>query len=116
MSLADCEAISRQLSDSLDAHETLSGHYMLEVSSPGLNRPLRKLEHFERVVGRRVKVTLDRPVGGRRNFAGRLEAAGGGVVAVRSDDSTLHEIALVDIDQANLVYEFEEKTRPGRRR
>jgi len=74
----DCATVSRMVSDLLDAEgvsDRISGRYHLEVSSPGLDRPLVKPAHFARFVGRRVQVTTEVLVEGRRNFSGELVAA-----------------------------------------
>ena len=72
VNLADCELVSRQLSAFLDVEDPLPGHYVLEVSSPGLDRPLRTLEHFRRFQDCRAKVRLREPRESRRNLNGRL--------------------------------------------
>lgn len=72
VNLADCELVSRQLSAFLDVEDPLPGHYVLEVSSPGMDRPLRTLEHFRRFRDRRAKVRLREPRESRRMLNGRL--------------------------------------------
>ncbi|MCZ7683099.1 MAG: ribosome maturation factor RimP [Sandaracinaceae bacterium] len=77
VSLADCQAVSRDLGPALDVHDVVPGAYRLEVSSPGLDRPLVKLRDFERFAGREVKVQTRAPIpdgrgGERRNFRGQL--------------------------------------------
>jgi ribosome maturation factor RimP len=69
---ADCERVSRELSTVLDVEDPIKYAYNLEVSSPGLDRPLRTVGHFERFVGQVVKVTMRSDIGGRRNFKGTL--------------------------------------------
>src|SRR5688500_17982505 len=68
--LADCETVSRQIGAVLDAEDPVPGHYVLEVSSPGLDRKLTKPAHFRRFVDRDVRVKVRFPVDGRRNFRG----------------------------------------------
>ena len=68
----DCADVSRQLSGILDVEDPIPERYVLEVSSPGLDRPLAKREDFERFVGEQVKVRTRRPLDGQRNFKGRL--------------------------------------------
>ena len=68
--LEDCETVSRQVSALLDVENPVPGHYVLEVSSPGLDRKLTKLEHFQRFIGEDIQVRLLFPVAGRRNFRG----------------------------------------------
>ncbi|HLT92408.1 MAG TPA: ribosome maturation factor RimP [Woeseiaceae bacterium] len=100
--LADCEAVSRQLSALLDVEDPLPGHYVLEVSSPGLDRKLTKPAHFRRFVGEDVRVKLRAPVDGRRNFRGRLTAADDEDIAVEVDGQ-VHRLALAAIESARLV-------------
>lgn len=69
----DCEAVSHQVSGVLDVEDPVSGQYSLEVSSPGLDRPLFTLEHFQKYVGEAVKVRLNSTVDGKKMFVGVLE-------------------------------------------
>jgi ribosome maturation factor RimP len=85
ISLDDCERVSRAVSGVLDAGDPLPGQYTLEVSSPGLERPLRTPEHFARYVGERVYVELVQPVAGQRRFRGVLLGAGGETIEIESD-------------------------------
>ena len=73
ISIEDCEAISRQLSPLLDAHDPLPGAYRLEISSPGIDRPLVRPSDFEDWAGYEAKVELREPVGGRKRFRGTLD-------------------------------------------
>jgi ribosome maturation factor RimP len=106
VTLDDCARVSRELGDLMDARDLISHSYVLEVSSPGLNRPLRKERHFLRVVGKKIKVRACAPVNGRRNFTGTL-------IDFREDtlfiDSNGERVALhrAEIEKANLVYEYE---------
>jgi ribosome maturation factor RimP len=72
ISLADCERLSRELGTALDVEDVIGHAYHLEVSSPGVDRPLRTLEHFRRFAGQEIKVKLHDGVEGRRNFKGML--------------------------------------------
>jgi ribosome maturation factor RimP len=118
VTLGDCEAVSRRLGDIFDAHETIAGRYMLEVSSPGLNRPLLKPEHFRRVVGRKVRVRFRKADGGPRTVVGMLTAFEdeGQVLTVRVESGEDHDVSLADVERANLEYEFPTAQRPGKRR
>lgn len=100
--LSDCEAVSRQLSAVLDVEDPLPGHYVLEVSSPGLDRKLTKPAHFQRYVGEDVRVRLRAPLDGRRNFRGRLTAADDRDIEVEVD-GRLHHLAMATIESARLV-------------
>ena len=77
--------VSRELSDLLDVHDVVAGSYTLEVSSPGINRPLRRPEHFARFVGHRVRVHTGEMIGGRKKFLGPLHGAAGDGVVVMQD-------------------------------
>ena len=78
----DCEAVSRPLSDALDEADPIEGSYIFEVSSAGLDRPLKKPEHFEQSMGRQVDVKFYRPVDGRKERTGVLEGYENGDVTV----------------------------------
>ncbi len=73
ITLDDCERVSHQISGVLDVTDLIMGRYTLEVSSPGLDRPLFTLDHFLRFVGYKVKVRLNQPQNARRNFIGQLQ-------------------------------------------
>ena len=100
--LDDCEIVSRQLSAWLDVEDPVPGHYVLEVSSPGLDRKLTKPAHFRRFIGDDVRVKMRFPVEGRRNFRGRLVAANGETIEVEVDGEP-HRLPLATIDTARLV-------------
>jgi ribosome maturation factor RimP len=111
--IEDCQAVSQRLGDGLDAHEVLSGQYMLEVSSPGVNRPLKRIEHFRRVLGRKVRVRT-RPSGPeRRTLVGRLEEVDDAGITVAAESAVAERIAWDEIDKANLEFEFEKKKPAG---
>lgn len=85
ITLDDCERVSRAVSDLLDAADPLPGQYTLEVSSPGIERPLRTAQQFAGYVGEQVFVELAKPLEGRRRFTGRLAAAGAESIEVETD-------------------------------
>ena len=95
-----CERVTLQVRD-------LLGDYALEVSSPGLDRPLVKPEHFARFVGHRVRIRTEQPIDGRRNFTGRLTAADAEAVSIESAGETI-EIPFDLVDRSNLVPELSE--------
>ena len=101
VSVEDCAHVSRQLSAILDVEDPIGDSYTLEVSSPGFDRPLRKPEHFQKVIGERVKITLHR-AGGRRRFTGVLQAVHEDRVELEVDGD-IHELAFADIEKARLV-------------
>jgi ribosome maturation factor RimP len=120
VSLADCQNVSRDLSTVLDVAEGVApaGSYRLEVSSPGVERPLITPQDFTRFAGREVRVQAIRPVAGRRRFQGVLQglaADAAEAVRVQADGETF-DIPLADITKANLVYRFDSKAEKGRRR
>ena len=102
ITLDDCEQVSRQTSAVLDVEDPLSGHYNLEISSPGLEHPLFIEEHYVRFVGNRVFVRMSFPIEGRRKFEGLLRGVDGGDVVVEIDDE-LFRLPLVQIDKAYLI-------------
>ena len=101
----DCEAASRRVSAVLDAADPIASGYTLEVSSPGLDRPLRTRAHFARFTGRRVRVESLLPRAGRRRWTGRLAAVGESSVRLEVDGQPV-ELGLSEIKTARLVPEF----------
>jgi ribosome maturation factor RimP len=114
VSLDDLAPMSRRLGDVLDVHDAVPGSYTLEVSSPGINRRLRRPEHFRRYIGKRVRVRTVLPVDGRRSFVGPLLAveAGGIVVGLAG---AAQFIRFDDVAQANYEHDFQTpaKAKPG---
>lgn len=102
VTVEDCTHVSRLVSDLLDVEDVVPGEYTLEVSSPGMFRPLTKPEHFERAIGERVKVKTYEKLEGRKTFTGRLDARDGEAVAVTVDDGTRFRIPTDAIAKANL--------------
>lgn len=100
--LDDCEVVSHQVSALLDVEDPLPGHYVLEVSSPGLDRRLKKPEHFQRFIGEDVRVKLRFPVEGRRKFRGALKAADDETIEVEVG-GTSHRLPIASIASARLV-------------
>ena len=102
----DCEAVSRQVSGVLDVEDPITNEYTLEVSSPGMDRPLFTLEQFAAHAGEQVKVKLRSPFEGRRNFQGLLRGVEDQDVVVQVDE---HEylLPIEMIDKANVVPRFE---------
>ena len=107
VSLEDCTGVSRDVSTALDVHDDLlpSGGYRLEVSSPGLERPLMKLSDFKRFSGREVKVRTRTPIERQRCFRGKLLGVVDRSVELDQDGKVLL-IPHADIAEANLVYRF----------
>ncbi len=107
VSLEDCTAVSRDVSTSLDVHQDLlpSGAFRLEVSSPGLERPLVKLSDFERFSGHEVKVKTETPIDRQRRFRGTLVRVVDQNIELDQDGKVL-SIPHAVIAKANLVYRF----------
>lgn len=107
VNLEDCTSASRALSAILDEDESdlIPGGYRLEVSSPGLDRPLVKLRDFERFAGREVKVRTRVPVNERRRFAGQLLGVVEAAVRIDEEGETM-EIPHEAISEAHIVYRF----------
>jgi len=82
ITVEECAEISRNLSPLLDAHDPLPGHYVLEVSSPGIDRPLARVSDFETWAGYEAKIELKQPVSGRKRFRGVLEGVENGEVRI----------------------------------
>ena len=85
MTIEDCEAVSREISALLDVHDPIAGAYRLEVSSPGIDRPLVRPSDFEDWAGHEAKIELSQPIDGRKRFRGRLEGFEGGEVRIEVD-------------------------------
>jgi len=105
VTIDDCANISKELGDLLDVKDIIPQAYVLEVSSPGLNRPLRKKEDFSRFVGRKVQLRLVTPMEGRKKIVGNLVGIENETVIVAAPEGRCL-VTLKDIDRANLVYEF----------
>lgn len=105
VTLDDCATVSRELGDLIDIKDIIEHEYVLEVSSPGLNRPLKKEADFIRAIGKKIKVRTRAPVDGRRNFTGVLRDFKEQKLAMDSE-GRLVSLAWSGIEKANLVYEF----------
>src|SRR5690606_15462167 len=101
ITLDDCADASRMLSPILDEADFIDGNYVLEVSSPGIARPIRKPHDFQRFIGMPVNVRTHAPVQGRRKFRGVLTAFADGMASVECDGST-YELHLENVHKANL--------------
>lgn len=103
--LDDLTRVSRQLSDLLDAQDPVDGPYTLEVSSPGINRVLKKPEHFVRYVGKRIRVRTREMIQGRRSFLGLLRGVEGGGIVLLQEKTEFH-IPLDVIERANYEHDW----------
>lgn len=103
ITLEDCEKVSHQVSAVLDVEDPIHGHYTLEVSSPGLDRPLFTADHYRRFAGNEIQVRLRAPIEGRRKFKGLLHGIGDDDVVVLEVDGTEYRLALDEIEKAHVV-------------
>ncbi len=102
ITLDDCAGVSRELSTLFDIDDIVPDHYSLEVSSPGLDRRLRKRKDFLEAVGRKIKLRTKDPILDRRNFMVTLEAVGESSVELRDINDELWTVELDNIDKARL--------------
>ncbi len=103
--IEDCAAVSRQLGSVFDVEDPIAGEYNLEVSSPGMDRPLFRLEHYQAHVGQQVQLKLRVPFEGRRKFNGLLKGVEGDEVVVQVDNQE-YLLPIDSIDKANIVPQF----------
>jgi ribosome maturation factor RimP len=106
VSVDDCATISRDLSAILDVDDVVPTAYVLEVSSPGLDRPLTRAGDYERFAGRRAKLVMTQPVDGQGYFKGRLRGVEKGNVLIEAEDKRTHRVPLDLISRANLEVDF----------
>ena len=106
VTIEDCARISSELGDLIDIKDIIDHEYVLEVSSPGLNRPLKKEKDFSRVIGKKIKVRTTDPINGRRNYTGYLKDFRENTLFLEVEGG-LVTLSFPEIDKANLVYEFE---------
>jgi len=106
--LEDCKQVSEQVSALLDVEDPITGHYDLEVSSPGLDRPLRKIEDYQRFTGEIARIRLGMPIGGQRNFKGRLAGVEDDAVRLDCENGQV-TLPLASIEKARLVPDFDTK-------
>lgn len=102
----DCARVSREIDEIIDIKDVIPHAYVLEVSSPGLNRPLKKDKDFQRAVGKKIKARISVPLKGRRHFTGYLKDFRNGTLYLEVEDNPV-SLSLRDVEKANLVYEFE---------
>lgn len=105
INIDDCAKMSRQISSVFDVEDPIMGEYNLEVSSPGMDRPLFTLEQYKRYVGEQVKLRLRSSFEGRRNFAGQLTSVEGDEVVIAIEDNE-YLLPFDLIDKANVVPTF----------
>ncbi|HUP67396.1 MAG TPA: ribosome maturation protein RimP [Sphingomicrobium sp.] len=103
LDLSDCETISRRLSDWLDENDVIDGSFRLEVSSPGIDRPLTRLKDYHDWTGQEARISLFDPSGSRKQYSGTLHGIEGDKVKLLGRDGQLHSIAFSDISSAKLL-------------
>lgn len=106
VNLSDCQGISRQLSVLLDVEDIIPTHYVLEVSSPGIERPLFKEADYKRFAGREVRLEVTEKIENRRNFKGYIRDLSNGWLRLDCDGK-VYSIPFEKIKRANLVYRFD---------
>jgi ribosome maturation factor RimP len=106
VSVEDCAKVSRDLSAILDVDDVVPIAYTLEVSSPGLDRPLRQPDDYRRFTGRRAKIVMRERVDGQGFFRGRLSGVDGADVLIDAEDGKTHRVPMAVITRANLEVEF----------
>jgi ribosome maturation factor RimP len=102
MTVDDCALLSRTISALLDVEDPLPGAYDLEVSSPGIDRPLTRAEDYDRFAGFEARIDVHPPIEGRKRFKGRLQGRDGGAVRLETDTGTV-DLELARIQRAKLL-------------
>lgn len=106
ITIDDCELVSRALSDLLDVHDYISEAYMLEVSSPGLGRQLRRDKHFEKSIGEEVEVKLFKPINKKKEYIGLLMSYDQNTITIELEDQSNMEIPRNQISTVRLTFDF----------
>lgn len=102
VTVTDCSRVSDQLSAILDVEDPIRGHYSLEVSSPGVDRPLFEIAHYQKQIGKRLKVRTYTPIQNQRNFVGVLLRVEGSDIYLQVDKEE-RKLPFSDIEKANIV-------------
>ena len=103
LDLADCEALSRRLSEWLDASDPIEGSYRLEVSSPGIDRPLTRLRDYSDWAGQEARISLAEPKGGRKQYSGTIHGVEGDQVKLTDKSGAAHVVPFSQISSAKLL-------------
>ena len=106
VSIEDCEQVNREIGTILDVEDPLPFAYTLEVSSPGLDRPLRNVDDYRRFAGRLAKVVVSESIDNQKAFEGRLNGVDGDIVLLKSSNGRLHRLPLRLITRGRLEVEF----------
>jgi ribosome maturation factor RimP len=103
----DCSSVSHQVSGVLEVEEPIKGAFTLEVSSPGIDRPLFNFEQFKQFVGRKVKLKLYHAIDGKRKITGLIESVEDDKIKINEIDSdSTYQLQIDDIDKANIITEL----------
>jgi ribosome maturation factor RimP len=113
IAIEDCEAVSREVAALLDVEDPIPGHYILEVSSPGVDRPLFTAAQFGQFAGETAAVTVYAPVDGRRKFKGKILSAGEGEVKIEQDGEEV-VLEMSNIAKSRLVPDYDAILAAGR--
>jgi ribosome maturation factor RimP len=105
VTLDDCAGVSGELGDLIDVKDFIHHSYVLEISSPGLDRLLKKEKDILMSLGKKIKVRMVTPIKGRRNYSGYLRHFEGGILHIEMEGE-LVALPWREVDKANLVYEF----------
>jgi len=105
ITLDHCTRVSREIDDLIEVKDIFHQEYVLEVSSPGLNRRLKKEKDFQRAVGKDMKIRMATPLEGQRNFRGNLQSFKDGILCLSVKDDLIL-LSYGDVEKANLVYDF----------
>lgn len=100
---ADCKSVSRQVGAMFDVDDPIQGKYLLEVSSPGLDRPLFAITQYEKQVGKRLKIRLHAPIMQKRNFVGVLQRVEEGQVCLLLEEGNEVTLPFSEIEKANVI-------------
>jgi len=113
VTLEDCAQMSRQVEEILDREDFIPTSYVLEVSSPGIERELYKLADFERFVGNDARIKTNQPFGGQKNFAGRIVAVDGDEIEFEDRTSGRSRIPFDSVAKANLMVDVKDDFKKG---
>lgn len=105
VTIDDCARVSGEIGDVIDVQDIIDHEYVLEVSSPGIERLLKKKKDFQKAAGRNVKLRTIHPREGRRNYAGVLDRVEGDTITLLVDGTEV-SFPIEEVEKANLVYDF----------
>jgi len=100
INLDECASINRQISNVLEEQDLIDDNYVVEVSSPGLDRPMRTKEHYQRSMGQDIEVNLYAPIGGKKKFSGKLLGMTEDTIVIETEEGVSTEIKFKDISKA----------------